>query len=302
MLTRKRLLLTVVASLGLVLGGPGLVPAAMAGKDKSGSAASNVYRFPTTGAPGGQPTLNLFLPGTHLTPGQSTAYLDASASFGFHTIGLAYENAKNINKICVDSKDPDCNGDVRREIVFGTDESSLVNVSPAASIVGRLKTALADRVANDPSHNWGQFRTIGGDPDWPKIVVSGHSQGAGHAAILGIDLVVKRVAMIAGPNDKNRVSKGAPVWERPGRTPTGQWRGLGSLYDTSLPTQKKAWTALGLAGDVSQQDVPTGATRLITTKQAANDDDHFSLVVDSSLVGGTATPVLKPSWRYLLGA
>ncbi len=298
MVTPRRVLEVLAACVAVLLTSPVMVPAAVAAKAPPPPASVNEYRQPSRTPQG---VLNVFLPGTKLTPGQSRAYEDASASFGFHTIGLAYENEKNVNKICFDSKDVNCNGKVRREIVFGDDVSRLVRVSKHMSVVGRLNSALADRVQNDPSGNWEQFQASNGEPDWSKIIVSGHSQGAGHAAILGIDRPVRRVAMMGGPNDKSRVSKSAPEWEKPGMTPAAQWYGLASAWDTSKPRQVKAWSAFGMDSAVDQQDVPTGTHRMITTLGAANDEDHLSLVVDRWLVGGAADPRLKNSWKALLG-
>ena len=48
--------------------------------------------------------------------------------------------------------------------------------------------------------NWGQFLS-GGSIQWDHIIISGHSQGGGHAAVIGISNPVRRVLMFASPND-----------------------------------------------------------------------------------------------------
>lgn len=38
-------------------------------------------------------------------------------------------------------------------------------------------------------------------PDWSKIVIAGHAQGAGHAAFIGVQIPVMRVVVFSSPND-----------------------------------------------------------------------------------------------------
>lgn len=38
-------------------------------------------------------------------------------------------------------------------------------------------------------------------PDWSKIIIAGHAQGAGHAAFIGLQIPVMRVAVFSSPND-----------------------------------------------------------------------------------------------------
>jgi len=48
---------------------------------------------------------------------------------GLHAIGLQYPNERSVNlQICPQELDPNCNEIVRREVIFGDDESPLVEV------------------------------------------------------------------------------------------------------------------------------------------------------------------------------
>ena len=273
-----RALSFVVATLALLLGAPGVAaPAVAAASSPNGS---DVVKVPTIGV---RHLLVVFLPGTAYTPSRESVFLERSRSFGFHTLGLAYVNYNSVQSLC--GGDSACYGSTRREIVYGQDLSKKVSVSPASSVVGRLKANLKANPA------LAEFRlNAEGEPNWAKIVVSGHSQGAGHAAILGLDKKVARVALMGGPND--RLKKGVPAWiQRPPATgtPVGAWFGLAHADDNSYGTQRKAWDAFGLPG----------ANRRIVDYAA--DDGHLSLCVDAWLEPSTSKPALVEPWRVLLG-
>lgn len=260
----------------------------------------NVVLGPSAGALG---LLHVFLPGTELTPGESDEYLAESARLGYHTIALSYPNSKAVGRYCR-GKDA-CFGEVRREIVYGDAptydqnafNSSKVDVPPDESIVGRLTIELNSR-AGDPG--WAQFLSQG-RVDWSRVVVSGHSQGAGHAAILGIDQVVERVALLAGPNDRLNETT-PPSWTAAApRTPEADWFGLVHDRDDSKDIQLKSWDALFGPGAVTAAPVPTGQRRLVTTLSAADDRFHESVVVDEWLSRETdGDAALRPTWASLL--
>ena len=67
----------------------------------------------------------------------------ASHRQGFHTIGLAYENADALNILCAGMRASGCHEVVRREIICGSDETSLADVGFNNSIVHRLDRRLA---------------------------------------------------------------------------------------------------------------------------------------------------------------
>lgn len=274
-----RVLSIVVASLAVLLGTPGAVaPAHAASATPNGS---DVLKVPTTGVV--KHLLVVFLAGTAYTPARDSVFLERSRSLGFHTLGLAYVNHRSIQSVC--GRDSACFGSTRREIVYGQNLSKKVSVSAANSVVGRLKANLKANPA------LAEFRlNPEGEPDWAKIVVSGHSQGAGHAAVLGIDKKVARVALLGGPND--RLKKSVPAWVQPASatgTPAASWFGLAHADDNSYATQRKAWDGFRL---------PT-ANRQIA--RYAADDGHLSLSVDDWLEPSASKPAVAAQWRALLG-
>ena len=73
---------------------------------------------------------------------------------------------------------------MRRRIIDGTDRSSLAAVNVANAIINRLAKLLMHLSQNYPSDTRGRFLN-GGRPNRPLIAISGHSPGAGHAAVMG---------------------------------------------------------------------------------------------------------------------
>lgn len=249
---------------------------------------SNVVLAPTSTA---RNELVLFLPGTGRTPAESREFLETATNLGFPVIGLAYVNGTSANRACRKETSRQCQGQFRREVIYGDDLSTRVQVSKTDSIVERLKMALS-------TSGFFQFLTPDGEPNWSAIVVTGHSQGAGHAAVLGIDKSVARVAMLAGPNDLTREGK-LPAWVTTGQTSPAKWYGLASDLDDSFGKQMQSWDKFGLAA-VNKGEVPTSAQRLVTTLQALDDRNHESVAVDQWLVRGDGEPRLTASWTYLL--
>lgn len=283
----------------LLLAFTGLAQPAVAGEHQS-STSSHVVLSPA-GTPKG--LLHVFLPGTGYSPDAQKAYLDYSAeALGFHTVGLGYKNTKAVSTYCRDSTDANCEEKVRREIIYGTDSSPLLSVTPARSIVGQLESVLATRKAQP---DWAQFVTEEGRPVWSKVVLSGHSQGAGHVAIMAQDQTVARVALLAGPNDGGKGSDRSAPWVDKGfgATDASVWYALGHVDDISRLRQLDAWNRLGVPTDSSQTDVPTGSHRLFTTlKPADSTRGHESVVIDQYLVRTNGVPVLQPTWDSLLAA
>jgi len=68
-------------------------------------------------------------------------------------------------------------------VISGTNTSPLLDVSTTNSIVNRAEKLLAYLDRQFPTEAWGQYLTSG-SLDWSKVVISGHSQGGGHAGVL----------------------------------------------------------------------------------------------------------------------
>jgi hypothetical protein len=147
--------------------------------------------------------LFVFLPGTGATPIEYHTILDEAAAHGFNVIGLPYDNKGTIGLACARSSDPNCWGNVR--------------APRAQDIESALSTELSE-LSSKNSAEWGAF-VQGGTPVWSKIVLSGHSQGAGEAVWIAKEHAVARVCGFDSPSDGNRRVPVAAWLSNPSATP-----------------------------------------------------------------------------------
>lgn len=183
-----------------------------------------------------------------------------AASLGYRVLAVDYPNSVITT---------DCNTDkdflaFRQEIVEGRPVSELVQVDEANCIENRLKSALD---------------YLGWDEDWSRIVVVGHSQGAGHAAYLGKLHPLQAVLMLAGPQDST--ATGPAEWlKKPGATaPSRFWGFLHKQDPFSCDKQMEAIRALRIS---------SGPSMLLTEKSVP--DPHTGLLL----------PVFREQWEALL--
>jgi hypothetical protein len=159
--------------------------------------------------------LYLFLPATSTTPLNYTFIEQAAADLGYHVIGLAYPNQDTVVGKCNviwDPKDPDnmdnyntrqsCYLNVRQQTIGGVKQDiTYTKVSFTDTIYNRLTKLLVYLADNYPDEGWNDFLDDTGSPVWSRIVVAGHSQGGGNAALIGKLHLVARVVMISSPPD-----------------------------------------------------------------------------------------------------
>lgn len=139
-------------------------------------------------------TLVVFLPGTYRGPANYKFITEQLALLGYHVIGLMYKTDPPINPICRTTDDVTCHWRARMETIDGTDRHPSVSVNVSNSILNRLEKLLQYLIATYPTGGWDQYYS-GGQIQWSKIIVSGHSQGASLAGIMGKEFPVKRVVM-----------------------------------------------------------------------------------------------------------
>jgi hypothetical protein len=253
------------------------------------------------------------LPGTTGLPTFYREIVRTGAQRGYHAIGLTYPNAVTVASFCVGSADPDCVGKARAEIITGTDTSPVVTISAANSISGRLADLLRHLHALHPAEGWNQF-LAGGAPDWSRISLAGHSQGAGHAAYAAKLFSLNRVAMFAGPGDTAASGVGPAPWmSLPNVTPADRLYGFTHVNDELVPVNflLTAWTALGLgafgpAVSVDGASAPYGGTRRLTSaltpvaNAAVPEPAHSAPVVDAVTPrDGSGVPLYRPVWIHM---
>lgn len=199
---------------GLVTAGTCSVftPAA-AGADPAGQNAIRPhYAVEPSGAASGQ--LVLLLNGSGGSPGQLVVdptrnLLDAAAEGAHHVLALSYRSDQAVALLCAGR--PDCYGPTRNTLVTGKftsgADSSLADIRVDEGIVPRLAAALGALVAARPGAGWGAFLASRGGAAasqgiaWERIIVSGHSQGGGHAAYLAKLFPVMRVVQFSSTCD-----------------------------------------------------------------------------------------------------
>lgn len=142
--------------------------------------------------------LFVFLPGTDCTPSLYTKAFQTASNLGFHTIGLQFATPFSVNTLCSNGSDSACFEQVRLEVIDGTNRTSLANVDRPNSIENRLIKLLLYLADRNPDDNWGQYLDAQTNLVWPKIVISGHSQGGTHAGLIAKYHPVARSIMFAG--------------------------------------------------------------------------------------------------------
>jgi para-nitrobenzyl esterase len=261
--------------------------------------------------------LFLFFPGTGGKPHMYQQIINTAADLGFHAIALNYPNDRAVNgpTLCGGTNtDLDCYAKVRLEIKDGTDRTPLVTITRANSIENRLIKLLLYLHARFPNDGWGQYLEDDLSIRWSSIVVSGHSQGGGHAGIIGRYHLVARVVMFAAMDYNARAGRPAN-WialpsSTPNATPPERFYGFSHQRDQGvnfaiLSTQ--IWPAYGMDAfgpvvNVDDTAPPYHNSHMLTSNlEAPTRNCHNCIVVDQYLtLLPDGTPVYKPVWEYLL--
>lgn len=223
--------------------------------------------------------------------------IDSSfAKMGFHVVSIDYLN-NVITTTCSNSTDSSCFDDFRQEIIFGTPVSSNVDVDSANSIVNRFSKLLVYLVTHDPGGGWSEF-VKDSQPRWDRIVVGGHSQGAGHAAFLGKCFDLAGVLMFSGPQDYLKVYNHPAPWQyRKGRTPSNRQFAFLHLNDP--------YNVRFQAADVSAvTGFPATDTTMASPGQPVYSNNHILInaIETKDPHGSTLNPVFAAVWRYMVAA
>lgn len=259
------------------------------------------YAYANQGTSNGR--LFLFLPGTAQKPSDFTFILREAARLGYLAVSVGYPNGSAVADLCGD--DLDCYGEVRQEIIDGTDASSLVTVDAQNSILNRATKLLSYLDANYPDEGWGAFLS-GSEVDFANVVVAGHSQGGGHAAFIAMTREVSRVVMFSSVVDASAASPPVPAtWlTQLHVTPADRYHGFLHTQDSAAPKIEAGWTALGVIGAPTSVDASTpldGSHWLTTSIDVGLFDSHNSVVTDLATPVEADGPVFLGTWDYLLG-
>lgn len=256
--------------------------------------------------------LMVFFPGTGGTPFNYRSFTNVAADTGFHALGLTYVNDQAVNEICGPTGNLDCYGNVRLEIFDGTDRSALVNVNRPNSIENRLTKLLIYMQQVDAAGNWSQYLDANNQIRWDRIVVAGHSQGGGHAGIIGKNKRVVRAIMFAAMDFSGIRNSPANWILAPGITPNADFFGFSHQQDESVnytTLSTRIWPAYGMDAFGSPVNVdsvgePYNNAHSLNSDFAnipSGSNYHGAIIVDGRFpVDQNGVPIYEPVWRYLL--
>jgi hypothetical protein len=255
--------------------------------------------------------LVIHLVGTFGNPASTTYFPTLAANNGFKVINLKYPNGTAAVTACANSNDINCFQGYRQEIIFGVDSSSIVTVDENNCVINRIEKLVTYLNNNFPSENWDEFLSTPGNLNWSNIVVSGHSQGGGHAAFIAKQFEVNSALMFASPNDYSDFFSAPANWlSLPSATPDSNYFAFGNLFDNVVDFNKQFenWTAMNLllqtdSTNVDHTTCNYNNSKVLYTKYETptGAGNHSAVITDdfTPLSGGTAT--FAPVWEYMLG-
>jgi hypothetical protein len=258
-------------------------------------------RFPASPA-----HLWIFLGGSFGKPQRQVSIIDHIASIGHWAINLRYPNDWTIGRLSRHSATNHIHEALRLQILDGRPRSGLLDFPAPDCILNRLQKLLLWLAQRHPEQSWPEFLD-GEEPRWDRIAVAGHSQGGGHAAIMGKCIGLERVVMLAAPADC--VEGGeipAPWLSAKGATSAEGYFGFAHTADPAISRILAAWEALGLAefGEeiaVDRQGPPFGHShRLLTNNVAPGGRPHGSVAADRFIPRrGDGSSAFVDVWTYL---
>ncbi len=249
--------------------------------------------------------LFVFFPGTGGPPAGYKWICKVAATRGYHAIGLVYKNEISVNGACAGSPDPACQEQMRLEIIDGTDRTPLVDVDRTNSIENRLIKLLEYLQTNRADEMWGQFLNAG-QIRWESMTLAGHSQGGGHAAIIGKYHLVHRVALFSS-TEPAAWTNGPPV------TSPDRYYGLAHEKEGDFNAFVNSWENLQIPGiptRVEDNSPPFGGSHQLTTmadpagplEDNGEPNWHGAVVVDpyTPLQPDGTTPLFQNAWIYMI--
>jgi hypothetical protein len=210
----------------------------------SGGNGFHLTAFPQSGQSG---FLVLFFPGTGASPDDYSILLEHLAQGGHHVIGLSYRNEGSVNFVyCPGQVQTDCPEEVRTEILTGQDSSPLLTIDEPNSAYGRARRLLGYLDQAYPNESWSEFLD-GGQIAWDRIIVSGQSQGGGHAALSAKWHRVERTVLFSA-------TEPAPWTQGPSQTGVDAFFGIVHASELNANGIKNSWLRLGLPGNLQNID------------------------------------------------
>ncbi|NOT74891.1 MAG: hypothetical protein HOP08_08165 [Cyclobacteriaceae bacterium] len=243
--------------------------------------------------------LLLFIGGSFSVPKNYELICQSAASIGLDVISLSYPNSVATAPLGT-SSDRFIFDNYRDELCFGNSVSDEVSVDVFNCITTRATKLVLYLKNLYPEQNWGQYITSSNTLQWDKIILSGHSQGSGHACYIGKKILVNRVLMFSGPNDYSTYYGTAANWLTvSGHTPLTRHFSLLHVKDEIVPFNNQVANLKGL-GLLSPDQNPIVVDDLMPPYFGSH---SLSLSISalsfhSSTIGGNSR--LPNVWTYML--
>lgn len=253
--------------------------------------------------------LVVFIPGTGGKPKENMPFARIATDLGYHFISLSYPDSVAAQQLCSRSPDEDAYLKFRLAIFQGGDFKRL-HVDRADSIEERLTRLLQHLKMTQAGTGWDQFLTPSGEVEWSKLVLSGQSQGGGHAYVIAKFHRVARVVMFSSPKDYSfYFNRPAKIFDGGTNTPLNCFfafnhlrdNGNGCTHDQQLEIFKSmGLTDLGIA-DADKHGELNHAHLIYTNVDVKNNGFHGSVLNGvNTIIGQTPEQLLFPVWRYML--
>ena len=255
--------------------------------------------------------LFLFFPGTGASPTQYQIITRLASRVGYDALALVYDSSPSVRDLTKNDADPTLPERIRRERLFGEPLVDNIFVDRPNSIENRAIRALEFLQAQRPSERWDDYLTtdLAGNVgiDWSRVVVSGHSQGAGHSAYLAKQFDLAGIVMFAGPGDFVPQQGPAPWLFEPNVTPADRMFAFTHVDDATAQGFFSTQRILGLEAFGLRQNVdglPRAAlsSHMLSSEfPVARPDAHGAVVVDDRIpIDASGSPVYLAAWTYLL--
>ncbi|MFM7709970.1 MAG: BPSS1187 family protein [Ferruginibacter sp.] len=255
--------------------------------------------------------LVVFLPGTTGFPGAYTEFSKRAAALGYHSIGLMYPNSTDLYTTAAVSTDLTLFGKARQEIFTGQDLASGIQVDTNNCIRARLHRLLSYLSVQYPNQNWRQYLS-GNDINWGAVIITGHSQGGGHALYIAKKVPVYRAVSFCSMDWNTVLGTHASWVYEAGQTPADRLYTMNhngdEIFDfADVQTQMGILGIPGTYTDIQQTGTPFGNSHRLYTRISSGLSvlfpNHNVSILDAYIprVSGAPNPLIVTVWDYLIG-
>lgn len=249
----------------------------------------------------------VYLPASFHLTSSAEYFCHTAANAGYIVISLAYPGTDILYDACAHNTTLTCFEDIHREIIEGKNYNPFLVIDSTESILYRLQALIAYLKGNDKNLNWQEFLDERGNLKLANTSWAGHSDAAGHVAVLAKYNTVKRIILLSGPKDFSEHFYIPPLWMS-----TGNWKtDKSNIYafghgQDEYAIQQEIWDSLGLKKygktvNINQVNYPyNNSHQLITSANVAVGDRHFCTILDNRTILQNGIPLFEPVWKYLL--